>query len=67
MEVAFTPTFDEQRTRYRLCFTCEHCAHFDTDLEVCLHGYPNGMHRLAYYEATPRPAAILFCKDFDLE
>ena len=67
MEVDFKISFDEQRNRFSFCFTCEHCAHFDSDKEVCLHGFPNEMHRLAYYEQTPRPRTILFCKDFDLE
>ena len=66
MEVALDSSFDEQRKRYSFCFTCEHCVHFDSDLEVCLHGFPNDMHRLSYYEQTPRPLTILFCKDFDL-
>jgi hypothetical protein len=66
MEVSYNPKFDEQRERYSFCFTCEHCAHFDTDKEVCLHGFPNKMHRLRYYRKEPRPKGILFCKDFDL-
>jgi hypothetical protein len=66
MEVAFDATFDEQRKRFSFCFTCEHCAHFDTDSGECLHGFPNHMHRLSYYEHTPPPRTILFCKDFDL-
>jgi hypothetical protein len=66
MEVTYDNRFEEQRERYRFCFTCEHCAHFDADTDVCLHGFPNEMHRLAYYTATPSPPTILFCKDFDL-
>jgi hypothetical protein len=66
MEVKYTPNFEAQRKEFRFCFTCEHCAHFDSDQDICLHGYPNGMHLLSYYLATPHPTGILFCKDFDL-
>jgi len=66
MEVDYNPGFEEQRKRFSFCFTCEHCAHFDEQENHCLHGFPNQMHRLTYYEARPRPMTILFCKDFDL-
>ena len=66
MEVAFNKCFDEQRKQFSFCFTCEDCAHFDPDREVCLHGYPNHMHRLTYYAGAKKPQTILFCKDFDL-
>jgi len=66
MEVAYEPVFDEQCRRYGFRFTCEHCAHFDDQSAECLHGFPNREHRLAHYSGEPRPATILFCKDFDL-
>jgi hypothetical protein len=66
MEVKFSPDFEAQCERFGFCFTCEHCAHFDDETGECLHGFPNGMHRLAYYTAPKKPATILFCKDFDL-
>ena len=66
MEVPFKPSFEQQIERYGFCFTCEHCAHFDDRTDACLHGFPNKMHKLAYYRATPKPKTILFCKDFDL-
>ena len=66
MEVKMSPTFDEQRRRYAFCFTCESCAHFDTDTGQCIHGFPNEMHKLTYYTTSPPPETILFCKDFDL-
>ncbi len=66
MEVIYSKAFDEQRLRYAFCFTCEHCAHFDDKTNECLHGFPNKMHRLDFYEKAPRPKTILFCKDFDL-
>lgn len=66
MEVKLDPGFDAQRRAYSFCFTCETCAHFDDRDGACLHGFPNGAHRLARYESEPRPKAIVFCKDFDL-
>ncbi len=66
MEVDYRPNFEEQRTRYSFCFTCEDCAHFDGETGECLHGFPNEQHRLSYYVSEIRPGTILFCKDFDL-
>jgi hypothetical protein len=66
MEVAFRPEFDEERERLSFRFTCEDCAHFDDAAGECLHGFPNAVHRLARYAGEPRPATIVFCKDFDL-
>ena len=66
MEVVFRPEFDAQRRAYAFRFACEHCAHFDERDGACLHGFPNELHRLARYEGSPRPAVIVFCKDFDL-
>ena len=66
MEVPFTKRFEEQRRRYAFRFTCEDCAHFDPRDGSCLHEFPNEMHRRGYYKEPPRPATILFCKDFDL-
>lgn len=66
MEVNYRNSFDRQCRQFSFCFTCEHCAHFDDLSEVCLHGFPNQMHRRAYYETVPRPLKILFCKEFDL-
>jgi hypothetical protein len=65
MEVPYRPSFDEERQRYRLRFTCETCAHFDAPSGECSLGFPNASHRLAHYEAEPRPAVILFCKEFE--
>jgi hypothetical protein len=66
MEVDWKPSFDEERRRYRFRFTCEHCAYFDDQTGECLHGFPNHMHRLQFFDSDPRPERILFCKDFDL-
>jgi len=56
--------FREQRSRYRLRFTCEHCALFDDRNETCAHGFPTAEHREAHYE-DPQ-AALVFCKHFEL-
>jgi hypothetical protein len=66
MEVAYKTEFDSQRERFSFCFTCEHCSNFDEQKEKCVNGFPNSMHRLRHYQASPRPHAILFCKEFDL-
>ena len=66
MEVTYKVTFEEQTKRFSFRFTCDHCAHFDDKTGACIHGFPNRMHKLAYYRATRKPKTILFCKDFDL-
>ena len=50
----------EQARRFELRHACEHCVHFDDELEVCGHGYPTAEHRLAV------GSAITFCKEFEL-
>jgi hypothetical protein len=57
-------TFHRQRERFSLRFTCEECALFDAERELCSHGYPTEEHRQAYYEQ--RDALIVLCKDFEL-
>jgi hypothetical protein len=64
LRLPYDPRFDEQRERFALRFTCEHCALFDAERERCAHGFPTDEHRLAFY-ATPGP--IVICKDFQLE
>lgn len=66
MEVSYTDAFERQRVKYSFRFTCDHCAHYDEERRVCLHGFPNEMHVLDLYLADEKPATILFCKDFDL-
>jgi hypothetical protein len=56
--------FREQRQRFQLRFTCEHCALFDDAREACAHGYPTTEHREARYR-DPN-ARIVFCKHFEL-
>ena len=64
MKLAQDETFREQRERFRLRFTCEHCVLFDDARETCAHGYPTTEHRDAHYR-DPN-ARIVFCKHFDL-
>jgi hypothetical protein len=59
------PSFREERARFALRFTCEHCTYFDTEAERCMHGYPNGEHRAARYELGA--TELVFCKEFELE
>lgn len=64
MKHGHLPLFAEQRQRYELRFTCEHCAYFVADDGRCSHGYPNQEHRAARYEQGS--AELVFCKDFEL-
>ena len=66
MEVAYKQSFEKQRKKYRFCFTCDHCAHFDELKGECIHGFPNEQHLLKRYTAAVSPPNIMFCKDFDL-
>jgi hypothetical protein len=59
------PRFHEQRERFALRFTCEHCALFDAERESCAHGFPTEEHRLEHYLSLQ--AVIVLCKDFQLE
>ena len=64
MKIPQDARFREQRSRYRLRFTCEQCALFDDRAETCAHGYPTREHRDAHYE--DEDALLVFCKHFEL-
>ena len=49
--------------RYKLRFSCEHCAHWDGSRDVCAHGYPTAEHRVAYRDENGSP---VFCKEWEL-
>ncbi|HEX6246006.1 MAG TPA: hypothetical protein VFZ61_34005 [Polyangiales bacterium] len=66
MKQRCSQTFTEQRARYALRFTCEHCSHFQVERGSCTHGYPTGVHRSARYEEPSEDTELVFCKDFDL-
>lgn len=61
-----TPVDERLRREARelaLRFTCEHCAHFDTEGGSCGNGYPNVEHR----DVQLAEAELLrFCKQFEL-
>jgi hypothetical protein len=57
--------FRDQRARYTLRFTCEHCSYFEPHAQRCSHGYPNQAHREAHYEEPD--VELIFCKDFELK
>ena len=66
MKVAAVPGVSaNERARFALRFTCEHCALFDPENASCAHGYPTDEHRAARYEAPD--VALVFCKDFELK
>jgi hypothetical protein len=64
MKIEQDEKFREQRERFRLRFTCEHCSLFDERKESCAHGYPTSEHRDAHYR-DPN-ARVVFCKHFEL-
>jgi hypothetical protein len=64
MKIVQDQRFREQRERFRLRFTCEHCALFDDVKETCAHGFPTTEHRDAHYRDPAAP--LVFCKHFEL-
>ena len=64
MKIPRDETFFRQARRYRLRYTCRHCAFFHEASGACVHGFPNHEHTDDYYE---KPGEfIVFCKDFEL-
>lgn len=64
MKIPQDARFRQERERFALRFTCEHCALFDEQRERCAHGYPVTEHRAARY--TDEAALVVFCKHFEL-
>jgi hypothetical protein len=62
MRIERTVDFDDERARFALRFCCEDCGHFDASTERCRHDWPTAPHRRSAVE----PAAIDFCKEFEL-
>lgn len=52
----------EEGERFRLVFTCDHCAHFEPNSGTCVNGYPNVAHRRKLDAAE----TLEFCKEFEL-
>ena len=65
MKIEQDERFREERDRFALRFTCEHCTLFDDRAETCAHGYPTTEHRLKRYE--DKKALVVFCKHFELD
>lgn len=53
----------EEARRYRLVFSCDHCAQFDLENELCSLGYPSEPHRSPNLEARDE---VIFCKTFEV-
>jgi hypothetical protein len=64
MKLPQYPGFREDCARFALRFTCEDCALFDPERELCAHGFPTDEHRLRHYDRLDSP--LVFCKDFEL-
>jgi hypothetical protein len=58
-----TPRFEEERARFRLCYRCEDCGHYDAPRDLCRHGWPLLDQRARGDEP---PAEVVFCKEFEL-
>ena len=63
MKQESSPLFRDERGRFALRFTCEHCSYFQVESERCTHGYPNAAHRDAHVADSEE---LLFCKEFEL-
>jgi hypothetical protein len=51
--------------RFHLVFTCEACAHFVPEEEVCDLLYPTEPHRQATFDNAREGDPVLFCKMFE--
>lgn len=61
-----TQTFLDEVERYQLRFLCEDCAFFDSDSELCAHGYPNQAHSKEYFENS-LGKVLIFCREFEMD
>jgi hypothetical protein len=53
----------EEARRFRLVFSCDRCAQFDPEGELCSLGYPNQVHRDPDLESRDE---VTFCKAFEI-
>ena len=65
MKQRSSPAFRDERGRFALRFTCEHCTYFHVGTERCMHGYPNAAHRDGQNQGID-DAELIFCKEFEL-
>ncbi|MEZ4256326.1 MAG: hypothetical protein R3A78_11565 [Polyangiales bacterium] len=61
MRTVCDATFRAEAERFRLRFTCDDCALFDSERDRCAHGFPIDEHRPA-----KDAEYIVFCKEFAL-
>jgi hypothetical protein len=59
----FSSVFHEERERFLLAYTCEHCVHFDPTTGSCVHGYPVADH---VDSSAKSGGDLVFCKEFEL-
>lgn len=57
--------FFDERSKYTLVYTCEHCAHFNVKRLSCVHGYPVDDHLFPSVEQDD--GELVFCKEFELQ
>jgi hypothetical protein len=65
VKIPVTPLFREESARFGLRHTCEDCAHFDLERELCSHGYPTEAHR-ARATLEDEGSFVVFCKEWEL-
>lgn len=63
MKTPVDATLRAEAERYRLRFTCEHCAHFVPERAACAHEYPAAAHHALDLAALD---VLEFCKEFEL-
>ena len=56
----------QDRARFALRATCDHCAHFDPDAERCSLDYPTAPHREALHQGLRDGDVLMFCKTFEV-
>lgn len=65
VRLPLTETFQHERARHQLVFTCEDCLYHDPAANRCLHGYPDAVHRAQAFDPAG-PLDGMFCKEFEL-
>jgi hypothetical protein len=57
----------DERQRFDLRATCEHCEHFDMRGQACSLLFPVAPHREAVHAAAREGDPVLFCKYFSID
>lgn len=63
MHTPIDPRLVEEAERFRLRFSCDHCAYFDDAHDRCSEGFPHHEHRSS---ALSGRKLLVFCKSFEL-